>query len=178
MSLNDYPNTNTQPGITRGADLSAAGKALLYFDYATTAGVDPGDEVSLEIAADGKNFTVLQKFTNIYGKTANSRRYDITKFMSANTRVRFRVTRLYGGPNEFFLVDNLTIEAHKVAAVGLMQAVTNRITLSPGPLSIFDSDGSALIVHVDPDTYCPKGEQAGCAGGARAACGIIQFVND
>jgi hypothetical protein len=24
-----------------------------------------------------------------------------------------------------------------------------------------------------PDTYCPDGVVAGCAGGARAACGII-----
>lgn len=53
---------------------------------------------------------------------------------------------------------------------------TTRITLSDGPLSIFDEDGSAFIVHTNPDSYCPDGEQAGCAGGSRAACGIIQPV--
>lgn len=51
---------------------------------------------------------------------------------------------------------------------------TTRVTLSPGPLSLFDADGSAFIIHVDPDTYCPNGAQAGCAGGARAACGVIK----
>lgn len=51
---------------------------------------------------------------------------------------------------------------------------TSRITLSDGPLSLFDEDGSAFIVHVDPDTYCPEGEEAGCAGGSRAACGVIE----
>lgn len=51
---------------------------------------------------------------------------------------------------------------------------TTRISLSNGPLSIFDEDGSAFIVHTNPDSYCPDGEQAGCAGGSRAACGIIQ----
>lgn len=56
---------------------------------------------------------------------------------------------------------------------GIMRTVTNRITLSPGPLSINDADGSAFIIHVDPDSYCPDGEIAGCAGGARAACGVI-----
>lgn len=59
---------------------------------------------------------------------------------------------------------------------GHLRTTTSRITLSDGPLSIFDSDGSAVIVHVGADTYCPEGEAAGCAGGARAACGIIGRV--
>jgi Cu-Zn family superoxide dismutase len=60
---------------------------------------------------------------------------------------------------------------------GFMRTVTSRITLSSGPLSLFDDDGSAIIVHVDPDTYCPEGEAAGCAGGARAACGVIEWAD-
>ncbi len=56
---------------------------------------------------------------------------------------------------------------------GRLKTTTSRITLSPGPLSVFDDDGSAFIIHVNEDTYCPDGEVAGCAGGARAACGII-----
>ena len=56
---------------------------------------------------------------------------------------------------------------------GHLMATTTRVTLSPGPLSLFDEDGSAFIIHVDPDTYCPEGVAKGCAGGARAACGII-----
>lgn len=56
---------------------------------------------------------------------------------------------------------------------GWLQVISTRVTLSPGPLSIFDEDGSSFIVHVEPDTYCPEGEAKGCAGGARAACGII-----
>ena len=56
---------------------------------------------------------------------------------------------------------------------GRLQTLTTRITLSDGPLSLFDADGSAFIIHVDPDSYCPGGEAAGCAGGARAACGVI-----
>lgn len=57
---------------------------------------------------------------------------------------------------------------------GVLNTVTSRVTLSPGPLSIFDADGSAFIIHVAPDTYCPNGPVAGCAGGGRAACGIIK----
>jgi superoxide dismutase, Cu-Zn family len=59
---------------------------------------------------------------------------------------------------------------------GTLFTTTSRITLSPGPLSVFDSDGSVLIVHVNPDTYCPDGPVAGCAGGARAACGVIRAI--
>ena len=56
---------------------------------------------------------------------------------------------------------------------GALHTVTTRVTLSPGPLSVFDADGSAIIIHTDPDTYCPEGDVSGCAGGSRAACGII-----
>jgi len=61
----------------------------------------------------------------------------------------------------------------KENGVGFMRTATSRLTLSPGPISIDDSDGSAVIIHVNPDSYCPDGDTAGCAGGARAACGII-----
>ena len=56
---------------------------------------------------------------------------------------------------------------------GLLATVTSRVSLSDGPLSLFDADGSAFIIHVQPDSYCPEGVVAGCAGGARAACGVI-----
>lgn len=66
---------------------------------------------------------------------------------------------------------NLVVDA---SGGGAMSTTTSRVTVSPGPLSILDEDGSALIIHVGADTYCPAGVVAGCAGGARAACGIIE----
>ena len=66
---------------------------------------------------------------------------------------------------------NLVVDA---SGSGAMSTTTSRVTVSPGPLSILDEDGSALIIHVGADTYCPEGVVAGCAGGARAACGIIE----
>ena len=58
---------------------------------------------------------------------------------------------------------------------GSMMHTTNRITLSPGRLSILDEDGSAFIIHTNEDTYCDEESdlKKGCAGGARDACGII-----
>lgn len=60
--------------------------------------------------------------------------------------------------------------------VGTMTHTTNRVTLSPGRLSVFDADGSSFIVHTHPDTYCDEETdlKKGCAGGPREACGIIR----
>jgi Cu-Zn family superoxide dismutase len=62
--------------------------------------------------------------------------------------------------------------------VGTFKHTTSRITLAPGRLSIFDADGSAIIVHTAPDTYCDEESELkkGCAGGAREACGVIRSV--
>ncbi len=62
---------------------------------------------------------------------------------------------------------------------GEMMHVTNRVTLSPGRLSILDEDGSAFIIHTNPDTYCDEESdlKKGCAGGARDACGIIRAAS-
>jgi Cu-Zn family superoxide dismutase len=49
---------------------------------------------------------------------------------------------------------------------------SNRVTLSSGPLSLFDEDGSAFIVHVDEDQGT-TGVKGG-AGGERLGCGIIE----
>ncbi len=59
---------------------------------------------------------------------------------------------------------------------GSMMHTTNRITLSPGRLSILDRNGSSFIIHSKEDTYCDEESdlKKGCAGGPRDACGIIK----
>jgi Cu-Zn family superoxide dismutase len=73
--------------------------------------------------------------------------------------------------------DLVNIEARGARGVGNLQTVTTRVTLSDGPLTLFDEDGSAFIIHDNEDSYCPEGEVAGCAGGSRFACGIITAVD-
>jgi len=58
--------------------------------------------------------------------------------------------------------------------VGRLRAVTSRITLSPGPLTILDGDGSAIVVHLNEDRGQPG--VTGASGGARIACGVIRPV--
>lgn len=57
------------------------------------------------------------------------------------------------------------------AGKGRLRARTEAATLSAGPLSVFDGNGSALVIHADPDDGVtdPTGNS-----GARIACGVIQ----
>jgi Cu-Zn family superoxide dismutase len=57
---------------------------------------------------------------------------------------------------------------------GTLQARTTRVTLSEGPLSLFDGDGSAVIVHGNPDQGTTGEPKSGVSGGPRVACGLIE----
>jgi len=72
-----------------------------------------------------------------------------------------------------------------MAGVGTLRHRTSRITLSPGPLSVFDKDdlatpfddtGSAIVLHGNPDQGTTG--VAGGAGGPRIACGVIELVRE
>jgi Cu-Zn family superoxide dismutase len=55
-----------------------------------------------------------------------------------------------------------------------LRARTTRVTLSPGPLSVFDEDGTAIIIHGNPDQETTGAPKSGVSGGPRIACGVIQ----
>jgi superoxide dismutase, Cu-Zn family len=68
---------------------------------------------------------------------------------------------------------NLVANASGVAKI---THFTNRITLSPGPLSIFDDDGTVILVHGNPDMGVTGPAGSGVSGGPRVACGIVEMV--
>ena len=78
----------------------------------------------------------------------------------------------------FHMGDLPNLEANQDGEASL-EYRTSRITLSAGPLSIFDDngisipDGSAIIVHQKPDQGIPGADKSGVAGGPRIACGVI-----
>jgi superoxide dismutase, Cu-Zn family len=53
---------------------------------------------------------------------------------------------------------------------GRLESMNDRVTLGTGQNSLFDADGSALVVHAGPDDF--KTDPAG-GSGARIACGVI-----
>jgi Cu-Zn family superoxide dismutase len=57
------------------------------------------------------------------------------------------------------------------SGMGLMATFTSGFTLLPGPLSLFDGDGAAIIIHANPDDHHtnPSGNS-----GPRVGCGEIQ----
>ena len=65
---------------------------------------------------------------------------------------------------------NVTVDAD---GTGRLETVTERVTLGAGPTSLFDADGSALVVHAGPDDF--KTDPTGNAG-ARIACGVVVRV--
>lgn len=59
----------------------------------------------------------------------------------------------------------------KESGLGVLRARTDRVSLHDGPKSLFDADGSAIVIHAAEDDQItdPTGNS-----GARIACGVIQ----
>ena len=64
---------------------------------------------------------------------------------------------------------NLVVDEQGQATYNVL---TSRVTLSEGPVTVFDENGSAIIVHLLPDQQ-KAGGTAAEAGGGRLACGIV-----
>lgn len=62
---------------------------------------------------------------------------------------------------------NIVVDA---SGSGRLETTTNRITLGAGTSSLFDADGSAIVVHAAADDF--KTDPTGNSGG-RIACGVI-----
>jgi Cu-Zn family superoxide dismutase len=67
---------------------------------------------------------------------------------------------------------SITIDQH---GHGELEAITTRITLSDGPVSILQTkEGTSLMVHANPDPHTPGEPGSGHSGGPRLACGRIE----
>jgi Cu-Zn family superoxide dismutase len=63
---------------------------------------------------------------------------------------------------------NLTVGAD---GKGRLETFTERVSLGPGTASLFDEDGTALVVHAAPDDF--RTDPSGNSG-PRIACGVVE----
>ncbi len=57
---------------------------------------------------------------------------------------------------------------------GELEAITTRITLSDGPVSILQpKEGTSIMIHANPDPYSSGESGSGISGGPRLGCGRI-----
>ncbi len=56
---------------------------------------------------------------------------------------------------------------------GVLDATTTRVTLTDSPVTLFDADGAAIIIHGNPDQGITGEPKSGVSGGPRVACGVI-----
>jgi Cu-Zn family superoxide dismutase len=76
---------------------------------------------------------------------------------------------LMAGPGHAGDMPNLHVPASGELTI---EVLNSKVTLEKGkPNSLFDTDGSALVIHAGVDDY--KSDPAGNAGG-RIACGVVQ----
>jgi len=59
---------------------------------------------------------------------------------------------------------------------GTLEAITTRVTLSEGLLTILNEEGTSLMVHANPDPYKGGEHGSGISGGPRLVCGIIKKI--
>ncbi len=65
---------------------------------------------------------------------------------------------------------------------GKLEAISTRITLSDGPVSVLGKqsapEGTSIMIHAKADPHTPGETGSGHSGGPRLACGTIQPVED
>lgn len=61
---------------------------------------------------------------------------------------------------------------------GVLEAITTRVTLSDGPVSLLGKEsapeGTSIMIHGNPDPHTPGESGSGHSGGPRLACGTIE----
>ena len=112
LVLADYPNSGSTPWATREVDLTGHNSAMLMFDWSISLEANDNDEAQVKISPDGgHSWYVLDTFRGVHGDTnGGAAMYDITPYISANTVIKFKISKNFGAVWDKFMVDNVVIE--------------------------------------------------------------------
>jgi MSHA biogenesis protein MshQ len=111
LSMDDRPNSGGEPSLERELDLSTYLSAFINVDLATAGNLESSDRFDISASSDGSvSYTILESFSDSFSGNFN---YDLTPFMSNNTRIRFRIENAYGGGGERIDIDNVVITGFK-----------------------------------------------------------------
>lgn len=110
LRLDDTPDNSPRPSLERQVDLSGFDAAELSFDFEVVGDIENSDDARIEVSDDGgASWTELERFDGRGSPYSGSRTYDISDYISNNTRIRFRIADEFNGPDEQFIVDDVTI---------------------------------------------------------------------
>jgi len=111
LRMNDDPNSGGEPSLERELDLGTFISAFISVDLNTSGNLQNGDRFDIAASSNGgASYTILQSFSNdISGNFS----YDLTPYMSSNTRIRFRIENNYGGNGKQIDIDNVVISGLK-----------------------------------------------------------------
>lgn len=159
----------------KGCDNAKITGNATFFERTTPEGIK---EVTVEMKVqgleDGKHAVHIHEFGKCEPCAAAGGHHDPGPFGQSRPDTASDEVPAKDINHPFHMGDLVNLEVKN--GVGHLQHTTDRITLSAGRLSVLDVDGSAVIIHAQPDTYCNQESdlKKGCAGGAREACGVIQ----
>ncbi|MEL7237831.1 MAG: hypothetical protein AAGK78_03135, partial [Planctomycetota bacterium] len=139
-----------QSYIRREADLRGFESATLSFSF-RTEGVDQWDEVAVEVYYDGGWYTMLEQFGGMIGSHSGSRIYDISAFISGDTKVRIRLAQGFYDSDEFFFLDEVRISAAKTGGNGVVNR-TVRDTFSTASWGNDDGPDGWVLDWYENDT--------------------------
>lgn len=126
--------------ISRGVDLSHATSATLTFKY--TNRLSGGDRIELRVSTDGgANYQTLSGgiFSNMTNSGGGTASFDLSEYMSANTRIQFLVTGTGGGDRLY--VDNVQV-SYDTGPTNTAPTISN---LSGDRLRYTEGDGAVVI---------------------------------
>ncbi len=109
--MRDRPNSGGQPSLAREVDLTGFTSAVLTFDMAGfLTNLESSDVFVVEASSNGgASYSVLDSYNGNQNRAYSK---DISPYISANTRIRFRIAAGYGENNEWMTIDNVVISGY------------------------------------------------------------------